>query len=79
METGEKIAEVPCQAPTFTVAWHPNKNLLAFAGEDKVKLPDLNNSFIMPTCCAHYRINMTVMQGQCGCMEYHQVNNNIHA
>lgn len=38
VETGEKIAEVPCQAPTFTVAWHPNKNLLAFAGEDKVKI-----------------------------------------
>ncbi|XP_065890171.1 THO complex subunit 3-like [Dysidea avara] len=37
VETGEKIAEVPCQAPTFTVAWHPTKNLLAFAGEDKDK------------------------------------------
>jgi len=36
VETGEKIAEVPNQAPTFTVAWHPTKNLLAFAGEDKV-------------------------------------------
>ena len=36
MESGERICEVPCTAPTFTVAWHPNKYLLAFACDDKV-------------------------------------------
>lgn len=36
METGERICEVQCNAPTFTVAWHPQKPLLAFACDDKV-------------------------------------------
>lgn len=36
VETGERICEVPCNAPTFTVAWHPQKPLLAFACDDKV-------------------------------------------
>ena len=36
VETGEKICDVPCNAPTFTVAWHPKKPLLAFACDDKV-------------------------------------------
>ena len=35
VETGEKVAEVPCESPTFTVAWHPRKYLLAFACDDK--------------------------------------------
>lgn len=34
-ETGEKIAEIPTESPTFTVAFHPRKNLLAFACDDK--------------------------------------------
>lgn len=37
VETGQKVAEVSCDSPTFTVAWHPNKYLLAFACEDKDK------------------------------------------
>lgn len=37
VETGERICEVNCVAPTFTVAWHPNKYLLAFACDDKDK------------------------------------------
>eukprot|EP00794_Sanderia_malayensis_P015920 gene15920-17521_t len=37
VETGERICEVNCIAPTFTVAWHPNKYLLAFACDDKDK------------------------------------------
>ncbi|KAG8176684.1 hypothetical protein JTE90_002676 [Oedothorax gibbosus] len=37
VNTGEKIAEVPCESPTFTVAWHPKKHLLAFACDDKDK------------------------------------------
>lgn len=35
VETGEKIAEVPCESPTFTVSWNPKKPLLAFACDDK--------------------------------------------
>ncbi|XP_028407705.1 THO complex subunit 3-like [Dendronephthya gigantea] len=37
VETGEKICDVPCTAPTFTLAWHPRKHILAFACDDKDK------------------------------------------
>lgn len=37
MHTGEKVAQVTTQAPTFTVAWHPTKHLLAYACDDKDK------------------------------------------
>ncbi|XP_076345858.1 THO complex 3 homolog tex [Tachypleus tridentatus] len=37
VETGEKIADVPCDSATFTVAWHPKRYLLAFACDDKDK------------------------------------------
>jgi THO complex subunit 3 len=37
VETGERIADVPCESPTFTVAWHPKRHLLAFACDDKDK------------------------------------------
>ena len=36
VETGERVCEVNCISPTFTVAWHPNRYLLAFACDDKV-------------------------------------------
>ena len=28
---------MPCESPTFTVAWHPKRHLLAFACDDKDK------------------------------------------
>lgn len=34
-ETGEKVADVPVDAATFTVAWHPKQYLLAYACDDK--------------------------------------------
>ncbi|XP_077287861.1 THO complex 3 homolog tex [Arctopsyche grandis] len=34
-ETGQKIADIPVQAATFTVAWHPSLYLLAYACDDK--------------------------------------------
>ena len=34
---GEKVADVPCESPTFSVAWHPKKQLLAYACDDKDK------------------------------------------
>ncbi|KAI0238804.1 THO complex subunit 3 [Lamellibrachia satsuma] len=37
VETGAKVAEVTCESPTFSVAWHPKRHLLAFACEDKDK------------------------------------------
>lgn len=37
VQTGEKVVDIPCESPTFTVAWHPSKYLLAFAGDDKDK------------------------------------------
>ncbi|XP_064484263.1 THO complex subunit 3-like [Ornithodoros turicata] len=37
VETGDKIFEVPCESPTFTIAWHPKRHLLAFACDDKVE------------------------------------------
>jgi THO complex subunit 3 len=35
VETGQQVYEMPCRAPTFSVAWHPNKYLLAFSTDDK--------------------------------------------
>uniref|UniRef100_F6ZML6 Uncharacterized protein n=2 Tax=Ciona intestinalis TaxID=7719 RepID=F6ZML6_CIOIN len=35
--TGEKVCEVPCDSPTFTLAWHPKHKLLAYACDDKDK------------------------------------------
>ena len=35
--TGEKVSDVTCESPTFSVAWHPRKNLLAYACDDKDK------------------------------------------
>jgi len=32
-----KIAQVPVETPTFTVAFHPSKNILAYACDDKDK------------------------------------------
>jgi len=40
VETGEKVCEVQCSTPTFTVAWHPSEYLLAFACDDKDKHRD---------------------------------------
>ncbi|XP_046383965.1 THO complex subunit 3 [Ischnura elegans] len=37
VETGEKVADVPVEAATFTVAWHPRLYLLAYACDDKDK------------------------------------------
>lgn len=37
IDSGERVAEVPVEAPTFTVAWHPKQYLLAFACDDKDK------------------------------------------
>lgn len=36
VETGEKVHQITTQSPTFTVAWHPKKHLLAYACDDKV-------------------------------------------
>ena len=35
MRVGEKLWEVQCDSPTFTVAWHPKRPLLAYACDDK--------------------------------------------
>ena len=32
---GEKVVEIACESPTFTVAWHPRRLLLAYACDDK--------------------------------------------
>ena len=37
VETGEQIAQVSTDNPTFAVAWHPSKLLLAFTCDDKDK------------------------------------------
>uniref|UniRef100_A0A0A9Y7W3 THO complex subunit 3 n=1 Tax=Lygus hesperus TaxID=30085 RepID=A0A0A9Y7W3_LYGHE len=35
VETGQLVADVPVEAPTFTVSWHPKQYLLAYACDDK--------------------------------------------
>lgn len=37
VETGAKVYSVQCSDPTFIVAWHPNKYLLAYACDEKDK------------------------------------------
>lgn len=37
VETGIKITEALCESPSFTVAWHPKRHLIAFACDDKEK------------------------------------------
>ncbi|CAG7721404.1 unnamed protein product [Allacma fusca] len=37
VDTGEQVAEITVDSPTFTVAFHPSKNILAFACDDKDK------------------------------------------
>ncbi|KAK9718815.1 hypothetical protein K7432_005197, partial [Basidiobolus ranarum] len=34
VETGESIHKIPCNAATNTIAWHPSKYYLAFAGDE---------------------------------------------
>eukprot|EP00962_Isochrysis_galbana_P059606 scaffold33302_cov129-Isochrysis_galbana.AAC.2 len=36
--TGKQAFGIPCKAPSNTVAWHPKKMLLAYAGDDKDKM-----------------------------------------
>uniref|UniRef100_A0A2C9K355 Anaphase-promoting complex subunit 4-like WD40 domain-containing protein n=1 Tax=Biomphalaria glabrata TaxID=6526 RepID=A0A2C9K355_BIOGL len=35
VETGEKLHQITCDSPTFTVAWHPKRHLLAYACDDR--------------------------------------------
>jgi len=35
VETGEKVVDIPVEAATFTVAWHPSQYLLDYACDDK--------------------------------------------
>ena len=37
VSTGEKVAAVDVSSPTFTIAWHPKRYLLAYACDDKEK------------------------------------------
>merc|ERR1711953_50935 len=37
VETGKQVASVPTDNPTFAVAWHPSKLLLAYTCDDKDK------------------------------------------
>eukprot|EP00967_Tisochrysis_lutea_P107593 scaffold166053_cov33-Tisochrysis_lutea.AAC.2 len=38
VQTGKQAYAIPCKAPSNTVAWHPTKMLLAYAGDDKDKM-----------------------------------------
>lgn len=35
VESGDRVAKIPTESPTFTVAFHPRKYLLAYACDDK--------------------------------------------
>ena len=37
VESGTSIAKVPVSSPTFSIAWHPKRYLLAYACDDKDK------------------------------------------
>ena len=34
VESGERVTSVSVPAPSFTVSWHPKRNLLAYACDD---------------------------------------------
>ncbi|XP_029645736.2 THO complex subunit 3-like [Octopus sinensis] len=46
VETGQKVTEIPCETPTFTVAWHPKRYLLAFACDDKHDRGDRDSGMV---------------------------------
>ena len=35
VSTGANVFEIPVESPTFTVAWHPKRYILAYACDDK--------------------------------------------
>ena len=37
VDSTEKVAEISVDSPTFTISWHPNRYLLAYACDDKDK------------------------------------------
>lgn len=43
-ETGERVAEIPTESPTFTVAFHPKKYLVAYACDDKTPDPHFRDT-----------------------------------
>ena len=40
VETGEQIASIKCDTPTFTIAFHPKYNVLAYACDDNTNTQD---------------------------------------
>ncbi len=60
--------QITTQAPTFTVAWHPKKPLLAYACDDKVRMiNDVTGRHIteMTFCCRTSTVE--ILEG-CGCL-----------
>jgi THO complex subunit 3 len=41
VETGEQVCSIRCETSTFTVAWHPGQNVLAFACDDNANDRDV--------------------------------------
>ncbi len=41
IETGEQVACIKCETSTFTIAWHPKLNVLAFACDDNANDRDV--------------------------------------
>ena len=37
VDTGASVAKIPVSSPTFSIAWHPKRYLLAYACDDKDK------------------------------------------
>lgn len=35
VSTGARVFDIPVETPTFTVAWHPKRYILAYACDDK--------------------------------------------
>ena len=41
VDTGAQITKIPVNSPTFSIAWHPKRYLLAYACDDKDKYVEL--------------------------------------
>ena len=46
VDTGTLITKIPVNSPTFSIAWHPKRYLLAYACDDKDKYGKIQNVII---------------------------------
>lgn len=46
VSTGDQILKIPVEVPTYTVAWHPKRYILAYAGDVEETYRNNNDGMI---------------------------------